>query len=87
MNQYNYKYVRETAQIAGIDLPALARDFYSLCTTDPMLKKNVYRMCWLRETGQQIKRLPMTHGTGVQTVDTGVKTFQNDAPRIPQLRK
>lgn len=85
---YPYKYLRETAQMAGISLPALARDFQAQCKETPTLGREVNRLAWLRSTGQQLQRVKMVGGTRVKSVDSTINLhFSADTPHVMDIRR
>lgn len=77
-SQYKFDYMEETCQLAGIPLPCenLKQFEEELRYDNPSLYRKINRFCWLRETGQQFNRVPMTQGTRVETVDTEIERLQ-----------
>ena len=77
-SQYKFDYMDETCLMAGVTLPCsnLKQFEEEVRYDDPALYRKVNRLCWLRETGQQFKRVPMTQGTRVETVDTEIERLQ-----------
>jgi hypothetical protein len=77
-SQYKFDYMAETCQLAGIPLPCenLKQFEEELRYDNPSLYRKINRFCWLRETGQQFKRVPMSQGTRVKSVDKEIKRLQ-----------
>lgn len=75
-SQYKFDYMEETCQIAGVSLPCEnLKQFEELKADEPSLYRKINRLCWLRETGQQFKRVPMTQGTRIKSVDKVIERF------------
>ena len=85
---FTYRYILETAELIGVALPALKRDYDSLCKEQPKLYRDMNRNCWLRQTGQQVQRLPMNQGTQCKSVDTEIAAkFSHDQPHKIEIRR